>query len=355
MHFGLFGGARTVIDGRASDSQMYTDYIDYVREAEAMGFYGLFLVEHHFTGVGQISDSLGFLKYLAAKTSRIRLGTAVIVLPWHNPALLAEQVATVDLLSDGRFDFGVGRGYRQNEFDGFCIPIEEANERYEETLDFLGKAWSTAGRFSHHGKYWDFEDIVVEPEPVQKPHPPLWVGAGSDQSIEQAGRRGFNILLSQHGTPEFIGKKIDVYRAAVEAAGGTYTAQSVGLTRALHVVYNEAERDAAHTVRNEFMQNVQDLANKGIAVGTGFYKGYNSTDEMRQATEEEALIGDPQEIVGRLREYEAVGVDYVLMLDVSGSRDALRTFGDEIMPEFAEPGAKTEAAAAALANQRANP
>lgn len=337
MHFGLFGGARTVIDGRASDSQMYTDYIDYVLEAEAMGFYGLFLVEHHFTGVGQISDSLGFLKYLAAKTSRIRLGTAVIVLPWHNPALLAEQVATVDLLSDGRFDFGIGRGYRQNEFDGFCIAIEEANERYEEALDFLGKAWSTAGRLSHHGKYWNFEDIVVEPEPVQKPHPPLWVGAGSMQSIEQAARRGFNILLSQHGTPADIGKKIDVYRAAVEAAGGTYTAQSVGLTRALHVVYNDAERDAAHQVRNEFMQNVQDLANKGVAVGTGFYKGYNSTDEMRQATEEEALIGDPAEIIDRLREYEAVGVDYVLMLDVSGSHDALQTFGAEIMPKFAEP------------------
>ena len=352
MHFGLFGGARTVIDGRASDSQMYTDYIDYVLEAEAMGFYGLFLVEHHFTGVGQISDSLGFLKFLAAKTSRIRLGTAVIVLPWHNPALLAEQVATVDLLSDGRFDFGIGRGYRQNEFDGFCIPIEEANERYEETLDFLSEAWSTAGRFSHHGKYWDFEDIVIEPEPVQKPHPPLWVGAGSDQSIEEAARRGFNILLSQHGTPEDIGRKIDVYRDAVAAAGGDYTPQSVGLTRALHVVYNDAERDAAHRVRNEFMQNVQDLANKGIAAGTGFYKGYNSTDEMRQATEEEALIGDPEEIAGRLREYEAVGVDYILTLDVSGSHDALRTFGREIMPQFTDPRAKTEATAAAVvANQ----
>jgi len=346
MHFGLFGGARTVIDGRASDSQMYTDYIDYVLEAEAMGFYGLFLVEHHFTGVGQISDSLGFLKYLAAKTTAIRLGTAVIVLPWHNPALLAEQVATVDLLSNGRFDFGVGRGYRQNEFDGFCIDIGEANDRYEETLDFLRAAWSADGRFSHHGKFWDFEDIDIEPAPVQKPHPPLWVGAGSDQSIEQAGRRGFNILLSQHGTPEFIGRKIDVYRRAVEAAGGTYTPQSVGLTRALHVVYNEAERDAAHRVRNEFMQNVQDLANKGIALGTGFYKGYNSTDEMRQATEEEALIGDPVEIIGRLKEYEAVGVDYVLMLDVSGSREALHTFGAEIMPEFAEPSAKTATAAA---------
>ena len=172
---------------------------------------------------------------------------------------------------------------------------------------------------------------------MQKPHPPLWVGAGSDRSIEQAGRRGFNILLSQHGTPEFIGRKIEVYRNAVEAAGGAYTPQSVGLTRALHVVYNDAERAAAHTVRNEFMQNVQDLANKGVAVGTGFYKGYNSTDEMRQATEEEALIGDPDEIVGRLKEYQAVGVDYVLMLDVSGSHDALRTFGAEIMPEFAEP------------------
>src|ERR1700726_4042860 len=172
MRFGLFGGARTDAGEQASDSRIYTDYIDYICEAEALGFHSVFLVEHHFTGFGQVSATINFLTYLAAKTSTLRLGTAVLVLPWHNPALLAEQAATLDLLSNGRFEFGVGKGYRWGEFHGFCVPMAEAEERYQETLAFLSKAWTSQGRFSHHGKYWHYEDIVVEPAPVQKPHPP---------------------------------------------------------------------------------------------------------------------------------------------------------------------------------------
>src|ERR1700746_3066951 len=126
MRFGLFGGARTDPGEQASDSRIYTDYVDYICEAEALGFHSVFLVEHHFTGFGQISATLNFLTYLAAKTTTIRLGTAVLVLPWHNPALLAEQAATLDLLSNGRFDFGIGKGYRWGEFHGFCIPMGEA-------------------------------------------------------------------------------------------------------------------------------------------------------------------------------------------------------------------------------------
>src|SRR6202047_3165466 len=104
MKFGLFGGARTEMAAQVSDSRIYTDYIDYICEAEALGYHSVFLVEHHFTGFGQISATLSFLTYLAAKTSRMRLGTAVLVLPWHNPALLAEQAATLALVSHSRFE-----------------------------------------------------------------------------------------------------------------------------------------------------------------------------------------------------------------------------------------------------------
>ena len=145
MKFGLFGGAKSAGEGHVGDSLGYKKYIDYVLTAEELGYHSLFVVEHHFTGVGQVSASLNFLSYLAGRTSRMRLGTAVVVLPWHNPALLAEQVATLDLISDGRFDFGVGKGYRETEFGGFCIPIDEATERFDETMDFLRTAWSRAG------------------------------------------------------------------------------------------------------------------------------------------------------------------------------------------------------------------
>jgi alkanesulfonate monooxygenase SsuD/methylene tetrahydromethanopterin reductase-like flavin-dependent oxidoreductase (luciferase family) len=161
MRFGLFGGARTDPGEQVADSQIYGDYIDYICEAEALGHHGVFLVEHHFTGFGQVSATLNLLTYLAAKTTTLRLGTAVLVLPWHNPALLAEQAATLDLLSNGRFDFGVGKGYRWGEFHGFCMPMAEAEARYQETLAFLRKAWTSQGRSSHQGKYWHYEDIAA--------------------------------------------------------------------------------------------------------------------------------------------------------------------------------------------------
>jgi alkanesulfonate monooxygenase SsuD/methylene tetrahydromethanopterin reductase-like flavin-dependent oxidoreductase (luciferase family) len=260
MRFGLFGGARTDPGEQASDSRIYSDYIDYICEAEELGFHSVFLVEHHFTGFGQVSATLNFLTYLAAKTTKMRLGTAVLVLPWHNPALLAEQAATLDLLSNGRFDFGVGKGYRWGEFHGFCIPMEEAEERYQETLAFLRKAWTSGGRFSHHGKYWHYEDVVVEPTPVQKPHPPFWIGAASPNSIRYAAEQGYNLLLGQGGGPDTVAEGVSIYRRAVEAQGRVFDTSMVGLTRALHIAMNDKEREAALALRAKFMAQVEELS-----------------------------------------------------------------------------------------------
>ena len=338
MRFGLFGGARTELGEQASDSRIYTDYIDYISEAEALGFHSVFLVEHHFTGFGQISATLSFLTYLAAKTSRMRLGTAVLVLPWHNPALLAEQAATLDLLSNGRLDLGIGKGYRWGEFHGFCIPMEEAGERYDEAVAFLRKAWTTKGRFSHHGKRWHYEDIVVEPTPFQKPHPPLWIGAFSPDSIRQAAQNGFNLLLGQNGSPELVAESIGIYRKAVEAQGRLYDPMTVGLTRALHIAMNQEEPEAAHRLRMQFMRNVQQLSlsPSGDSPTLGRRRRALSVEDMRKATETDALIGTPEEIVQRLQQLRAGGVEYVLVIDVGGSLSALRTFAREVMPEFAE-------------------
>ena len=131
LRFGLFGSAAarrpTSADGGEFDSaEGFRDFIEYNVEAEALGFRGTFVVEHHFTGYGQVSATLNLLTWLGARTTTLRLGTAVIVLPWHNPVLLAEQAATLDLLSGGRLDFGVGKGYRHNEFSGFCRAKRES-------------------------------------------------------------------------------------------------------------------------------------------------------------------------------------------------------------------------------------
>src|SRR5678809_1666597 len=160
MKFGLFGSAQAKRGGADIDSaQGFRDFIDYNVEAEALGFHSTFVVEHHFTGFGQVSASLTLLTWLGARTSRLRLGTAVMVLPWHNPVLLAEQAATLDLLSGGRLDFGIGKGYRYNEFKGFCVPMEEAEARFDEALEIILRSWTTRMRFSHRGRYWRFEDI----------------------------------------------------------------------------------------------------------------------------------------------------------------------------------------------------
>src|SRR5438034_4783640 len=169
MRFGIFGSAQARRGVPDVDSGAgFKDFVEYNVQAEALGYQSSFVVEHHFTGFGQISATLNLLTWVGARTSTLRLGTAVMVLPWHNPVLLAEQAATIDLLSGGRLDFGVGKGYRHNEFAGFCIPMAEADARFNESLDVIVKCWTSKQRFSHHGKYWRFEDIIVEPPTAQK-------------------------------------------------------------------------------------------------------------------------------------------------------------------------------------------
>src|SRR5262249_51072049 len=175
--------------------QGFHDFIDFNVEAEALGFHSTFSVEHHFTGWNQVSATLTLLTCVAMRTSTLRLGTAVTVLPWHHPVLLAEQAATLDLISGGRLDFGVGKGYRHSELKGFGIRREEADARFEEALAVIQRAWTSRQRFSHHGRFWQLEDIVVEPPSAQQPHPPIWVAAASEASIRRAAARGFNLIL----------------------------------------------------------------------------------------------------------------------------------------------------------------
>src|SRR5690349_13760723 len=196
MHFGLFCSPKADAPGFAAETgQGFRDFLEFNIEAEALGFTSSFSVEHHFSGWNQSSATLMLLMALAMRTTRLRVGTAVMVLPWHNPVLLAEQAATLDLVSGGRLDFGVGKGYRHSEFHGFAVAPDEALDRFEEALDIITRSWTSRTRFSHEGRFWRFDDVVVEPPPAQQPHPPLWVAAGSPASIGAAAARGFNLIL----------------------------------------------------------------------------------------------------------------------------------------------------------------
>ncbi len=338
MRFGLFGGARSRGGGPQGDSTGYRDYIAYVLEAEKLGFGSVFIVEHHFTGFGQVSASLNILSYIAAMTDRIRLGTAVVVLPWHNPVLVAEQAATLDLLSNGRLDFGVGKGYRDYEFAGFCVPPDEATERFDEAMDVIRKAWSANGRFSHHGKRWHFENVVVEPAPVQQPHPPFWLGAGSEESIRRAAREGYNLLIDQIGSSDLTIARVAAFREECRKIGRAYAPEMVGATRGLQIVRTEAEREKALEVRYNVLKNIG-----GLARGPGAARYSNLQDVSGPPIEfdDAPLLGTPKEIVARLKKLEAGGVEHVLLVDPRPSLESLRIFAREIMPEFA--GAKATA------------
>lgn len=338
MKFGLFGGATARREDTA-DSQGYHKFVDYVTEAEDLGFSSVFLVEHHFTGIGQVSASLQLLSYLAARTSIIRLGTAVTTLPWHNPVLLAEQVATIDLLSNGRLDFGVGKGYRDIEFKGFCLDRNEANDRYREAIEFMIKAWTTDERFSHHGKFWDFEDVIVEPPCIQKPHPPIWSGAGTPESIDRAVKDGFNVLLDQFATLDLTAQRVAAFRDACAECGRPWNPMELALTRALYIAKTAEERDAALDMRTERASRTYKF---GLL--SGLPEQPDSFADKRMTEEDAVLIGTVDDVAEKLDTLRAMGVEHVLFT-VTESIETLRTFSKEIMPAFAdEPEPERKAA-----------
>ncbi|HKS88115.1 MAG TPA: LLM class flavin-dependent oxidoreductase [Stellaceae bacterium] len=343
MQFGLFGSAaaRRPAPGEAAEfdsSEGFRDFIDYNVEAEALGFRSTFVVEHHFTGYGQVSATLNLLTWLGARTARLRLGTAVMVLPWHNPVLLAEQAATLDLLSGGRLDFGIGKGYRYNEFAGFCVEMEEADARFEECLAVILKAWTSNDKFSHRGRYWQFGDIVVEPPCAQRPHPPIWMGAGGESSVRRVAEKGYNLLLGQYASPADVGRSIAAYRAAVEASGRRFDPLSIGVTRAFFVCDNAADKEAA--LQRRLANRVRQLKLATRPDGTVHGGPDRATGDPDTVNRVSAMYGSPAEICEKLDELRAAGVGYVL-INGGGSgggqrgRTSLRRFAAEVMPKFA--------------------
>jgi len=334
MRFGLFGSATARHGGPDVDSgQGYRQFVDYNIEAEALGYHSTFLVEHHFTGFGQVSASLSLLTWVAAKTRTLRLGTAVLVLPWHNPVLLAEQAATIDLLSGGRLDFGVGKGYRHNEFAGFCVPIEEADARFAESMEVIVKAWTSKQRFSHDGKFWRFSDVIVEPPTAQKPHPPIWMAAGNPDSIRQVAERGYNLLLDQFASFETVAERMAIFKAEVEKRGRTYDPMDVGVARAFFVAKDETDKQAALERRLEAQRRLAAVSSAPGMKNTASIMAYSDT---REASEESALYGTPDEIAAKLERLRALGVEYVLLNAGGGfAGDSLTRFAREVMPAFA--------------------
>src|ERR1700733_13783478 len=328
MRFGLFGSATARPGGPDVDSgQGYKQFVEYNVEAEALGYHSTFLVEHHFTGFGQVSASLSLLTWVAAKTKSLRLRTAGRGAARAKPGLPPR----------GGSGFGRGKGSPHNEFAGFCVPMAEADARFNESLDVIVKSWTAKQRFSHHGQYWNFEDIIVEPPTAQKPHPPMWMGAGSAESIRQVAARGYNLLLDQFASFETVAERITLFKAEVEKHGRVFDPMEVGVARAFFVAKDAADKEAALERRLEAQRR---LAAGSSAPGTKNTASIMAYSDTREASEESALYGTPEEIAQKLDKLRQLGVEYVLLNGGGGlAHDSLARFAREVMPHFAD-GAK---------------
>lgn len=178
-----------------TEHQVVKNQMELMIEAERLGYDTVMPAEHHFSEYGYCASPQVSLAAVAARTSKIRLGTGVIILPFHNPVRVAEDFAFIDLMSDGRVELGVGRGYQPMEYKGFGVDQTRSREIFHEGMEVIHKCW-TEDRFSYHGKHYHFDDICVRPKPLQKPTPPVYMACLSPETFEIAGRYGYNVLMS---------------------------------------------------------------------------------------------------------------------------------------------------------------
>src|SRR5712671_3956793 len=198
-------------------------------------------------------------------------------------------------------------------------------------MEVIRKAWTSPGRFSYHGKRWRFDNVVVEPSPIQQPHPPFWLGAGSAESIRRAAREGYNLLLDQIAPIDLIVERVRIFREECERVRRPYDPVMVGVTRGLQIVHNDEERQHAIQVRRQVLKNIGDLAR-----GPGAERYHHiKDDEDSFELDDASLLGTPEEIIARLKRLEAGGVQNVLFAAPGSSVAGLRTFAEEIMPAFA--------------------
>ena len=247
---------------------------------------------------------------LAMRTTTLRLGTAVMVLPWHNPVLLAEQAATLDLVSGGRLDFGIGKGYRHNEFAGFGIPQEEAEARFEEAIEVITRRGLVAQRFSHHGRFWrsrtSWSSRRRRSSRIRRSGSP----PESERRSAARPRAGSTSFSTSMPRPKAIGERIALYRAEREAHGLGFDPMQVAVARQLYVAKDQADTEAALARLAHVHQRTVAVSRSPGGKAGSHVLAYA---DKAGATEANALFGTPDEIGAQLAALERAGAEYVLL------------------------------------------
>jgi alkanesulfonate monooxygenase SsuD/methylene tetrahydromethanopterin reductase-like flavin-dependent oxidoreductase (luciferase family) len=320
------------------------DLIEIAPEMEDLGYDSLTVTEHHFQRDGWIPTPLAVLAAVAAVTKRMTLGTNILLAPLYNPVKLAEDIAVVDNISNGRLTVGVAPGYVPEEFAGLMVPYDERVSRFLETMDVLKAAW-TNEVFEHSGKHFQIPPTHLSPKPVQDPHPQIWWGVSGPRLLRLAAERGFVFTASPRHTIEEIEEHLGIYQRSAEAVGFTPPAFPV-----MKGVFVAETREAAEAVAGPSVTHLfTELYGKNSASGARALtndKGELVEDENTVSFEtfkERYLIGTPDDVAEKVRELrDRVGMTELIawsqLPGINGDqvRSSMQLFAREVIPAFAD-------------------
>ncbi len=343
MKFGLFD----YIERRdESSSVTYDQRIKFVQAAEAAGFYGYHVTEHHVAPLSQTPSPTVYLAALARETARIRFGALLFLLPLYNPLRLLEELCMLDHLSHGRLDVGVGRGISPDEFRAMNETFDTGGEAFDEALEILIKGF-TRDRLDHEGKRWTYKNVPMIMKPYQKPYPSLWYGLRGEHGAPFAARHGMNAVSL--GPTERIAAHIARFRAAWTdqeqarlAAGIPNRDPIIGAMRTVFIADSDAE--AERIARPAYKKWFDNLAWLWIDNG-GFPPIALSPDYDTAQTAGSLVVGSPDKVRRQLADQIArCGYNYLVMLMAFGSlthaqeMKSLALFRDDVMPSLAPLG-----------------
>ncbi len=345
MEFGLFFLMQR--DEAWTEQEVYVSGLEQMLAAEALGYTSVWIAEHHFNDYGLCPSPPVLASFVAARTTTLRLGMGVSLLPLHHPVDLAEQLAVLDVVSGGRLDVGIGRGGTLQDYQTFQSDRGDSRARVEEGIALMRGAWGGAP-FDFHGRFHSAERLRVRPRPTQRPHPPLFIAANSEDSVLSAARLGLPTLSSFFVPVGELQKRHLVYREAGLAAGRPLSEieelerRSWGM-RVVHVApdHDEALRaiEAPFMGYQRRMSILRSDATGGSVPGS-FDRSLLRLREFREYLADGwALVGTPDEVRDDLQKFrEATGYERVLLvmalpgLDTGRALRSMRLFAEEVAP-----------------------
>jgi alkanesulfonate monooxygenase SsuD/methylene tetrahydromethanopterin reductase-like flavin-dependent oxidoreductase (luciferase family) len=310
--------------------QVYQRAMQRIEIMDRTGYDAVWLAEHHFNSFSVCPSVHLMGTHVAARTERLRIGTAVTLAPLSHPLKIAEEVALLDVLSGGRVNWGVGRGFDATEFGAFGVDGAESTARFRETVGAVLAAWREE-RVSWDGRFFRFRDVELLPKPLQKPHPPCWMAATSEPAIEWAASEGHSILMDPHSPHAEIGRKKALYRERLEAAGHSFEGRELPVARLIALA--ETPSAAEEVARRGAGWIVGSYIGKAVNVFDPKGLGGPARDPVERYLDGVVVYGTPEAVVDRLQELgESIWLDYLMCAPLS--HESFLLFTERVLPKL---------------------